>query len=149
MKKACYKKLPKHKYELVKPYPYYTGFDKLGTEVKIKKKIRIDYLALETNGFLKFEKGFAWDGPTNPGIDTLNTMRGSLVHDGIYRLIRQGGLKSDPYRILADKLLRKICREDGMFWFRALYIYIGVRLFGCSSARPCSEIICVPKKNNN
>jgi hypothetical protein len=139
MNKACYKVLPRHKYILVKPYSYSTGFNEL------ENKIKIDYLTLEKNGLLKFEKGFTWDGPSGPSRDTLNIMRGSLIHDGIYRLIRYGGLKYKPYKVLADRLLRKICRRDRTFWFRVLYIYIGVRLFGRRSAKPRPEVICVPK----
>lgn len=145
MRRACYKKLPRHKYELVEWYSYQTGFGKLNYKIRIKNEIKIDYLKLKENGWLWFEKGFAWDGPSGPSIDSLNVMRGSLIHDGIYRLIRFGGLKYNPYKVLADKLLKKICRKDGTFWFRALYIYIGVRLFGCHSARPRSKIICVPR----
>ena len=52
------------------------------------------------------------------------------------------------HRKRADQVLKKICREDGMFWLRAWYIYLGVRLFGRSSAEPSIkkpiEHICVP-----
>ncbi len=30
----------------------------------------------------------------------------------------------------ADKVLYMICRENGMSWVRARYIYLAVRLFG-------------------
>ncbi len=142
MDKACYKRIhPKHKYRLVEPYSYNTGFNDLEETVKIR------HLSLEENGLLKFEKGFTWDGPSGPSVDTLNIMRGSLIHDGIYRLIRNEKIDYNPFKVRADKLLKKICRCDGTFCFRAWYIYIAVRLFGGRSARP-EKIVCVPRNPN-
>ena len=83
---------------------------------------------------LKIHKGYAWDGPSGPAFDTLNFMRASLVHDAIYQLIREGGLP-EWYRHEGDKHLYRICREDGMSWLRAKLVYIGVRIFGSSSAK--------------
>ena len=62
-------------------------------------------------------------------------MRGSLVHDALYQLMRDGylPLKTREY---ADWLLREICIEDGMSKIRADWVYMGVDLFGESSAKP-------------
>jgi hypothetical protein len=35
-------------------------------------------------------KGYAWNGPSGPTLDTRNFMRGSLVHDALYQLMREG-----------------------------------------------------------
>ena len=43
-----------------------------------------DYIELNSDGLLTIRKGYAWDGPSGPTIDTLNFMRGSLVHDALY-----------------------------------------------------------------
>jgi hypothetical protein len=74
-------------------------------------------------------------------------MRGSLVHDALYQLIR---LQQIPlhYKNYADLLLKKICLEDGMTGFQANCVYLGVKYFGGASAKPASEkpdqIFCVP-----
>lgn len=82
---------------------------------------------------LRVRAGYAWDGPSGPTIDTKTFMRGSLVHDALYQLIREGYL--DPsYRKYADNLLKEICREDGMSWLRAQWVYLGVSKFGSDAA---------------
>jgi len=62
-------------------------------------------------------------------------MRGSLVHDALYQLMREGALPI-VYREEADRLLRRICIEDGMSRLRAAWVLRGVRLGGASSAAP-------------
>lgn len=146
-KKLCYIKLyPRYKYQVINTYDYkYTGIK--GEEVETK------FLKLNKNGILTIKKGFFSDGPSGLSIDTLNIMRGALVHDALYKLMRTTKIGKDYkkrayYRKCADQVLKKICREDGTFWFRAWYIYICVRLFGRSSAEPGTEKpvipICVP-----
>ena len=139
MHEACYRKLKRYKYQLMEPYNLKIGI----------KEYTVDtpYLKLDGNGQLEISKGYAWDGPSGPTVDTLNFMRGSLVHDALYQLIR---IEKIPphYKEYADLLLKKICLEDGMSNFRANYVYQVVKLFGGSSAKPGSEkpdkIICVP-----
>ena len=55
-------------------------------DIKPAALIDIEYLALTPTGALTIRKGYAWDGPSGPTIDTLNFMRGSLVHDALYQL---------------------------------------------------------------
>lgn len=78
---------------------------------------------------LAIKKGYAWDGPSGPTIDTKNFMRGSLVHDVLYQMIREG-LLSKELKDDADRLLQTICIEDGMSKFRAWYVYQAVKRFG-------------------
>jgi hypothetical protein len=84
---------------------------------------------------LRIRKGYAWDGPSGPTIDTKNFMRGSLVHDTLYELIRLEFLDKNLYRILADRELYAICRQDGMSWVRANVVYYGLRIGGNPAAR--------------
>jgi hypothetical protein len=81
------------------------------------------------NGYLNINKGYAWDGPSGPTIDTRTFMEASLVHDALYQLMRQGKASRD-LRIEADRLLRQMCIEAGMSKARAWYVYRSVRMFG-------------------
>ena len=124
-----FRKLNKYKYQLMNSYEH---------AVNIPGDIETDFVKL-AGSKLFIREHYAWDGASGPAIDTNNIMRGSLVHDAIYQLIRLG--KVDYiYRIEADKLLRDISRQDGMNRFRAWYVYWAVRLCARSSAKPKSEI---------
>jgi len=57
-------------------------------------------------------------------------MRGSVVHDAFYQLMRGGELERTAFRLPVDQLLRVHCREDGISWLRSSLIYQAVRLFG-------------------
>ena len=109
--------------------------------------IHTEYISLETTGDLTLKEGYAWDGPSGPTIDTLTFMRGSLVHDALYQLMREGNLDKNVYREAADRTLRDICREDGMWSVRAWFVYHGVRLFADPAADPADErpLIHAPK----
>ena len=136
---ACYRKLKKYKYQLVKPYS-------IQTKVKVDPLINTDYLRLTKAGKLTIKSHYAWDGPSGPTFDTKDFMRGSLVHDAFYQLIREGHLDYNT-REAADRLLQDICREDGMSRLRAWWVYQGVHLGGGNAAKPREEVqvsICVP-----
>lgn len=87
------------------------------------------------DGALYISSRYRWDGPSGPAIDTKNFMRGSLVHDALYQLMREGHINRE-LRKAADKLLRLHCREDGMSWIRSQNVYWGLRLGGKSSVQP-------------
>ena len=87
------------------------------------------FLRLRADGVLIMHSGYRWDGASGPAIDTDTFMRGSLVHDALYQLIRLGRVSLDE-RPAADRLLYDIVREDGMWSIRAAWVYAGVRLFG-------------------
>jgi len=127
-----------YKYQLVNHY---------SVEIDIKPEfpIKTDYINLTTDGTLVIKNGYAFDGPSGPTIDTPNFMRGSLVHDALYQLIRQK-MVAVSHRSYADRLLRQICREDGMSAIRAWWVYQGVKNFGKSSAVPGNkkEVIKAP-----
>lgn len=116
--------------------------------LKPDKEIETKFVELNKEGALTIKKGYAWDGPSGPTIDTKTFMRGSLVHDALYQLMRAGHLDYKLHRKLADRLLRRICLQDGMLAFRAWYVYKTVRIFGEKNAIPApepqDEIICAP-----
>ena len=92
---------------------------------------------LGENGELTIHAGYAWDGPSGPTVDTKDFMRGSLIHDALYQLMREGLLPHE-WREKADQVLYTICREDGMNWWRAQMVFSAVRLFGDSYADPAN-----------
>jgi len=95
-----------------------------------------EYIRLTTDGTLTLKSGYAWDGPSGPTLDTRNFMRGSLVHDALYQLMRSEDLDRNDWREEADRELRRMCREDGMSPIRAWWVYEAVRRFGDPSASP-------------
>ena len=130
VEKISYKK--GYKYQLTADY---------SSEINIQpdRSIDSDYISLTASGRITIKDGYAWDGPSGPLMDTLNFMRGSLVHDALYQLMRGGALDKDSHRKDADQLLRKICREDGMGALRAWMVYTGVRYLGESFADPANK----------
>jgi len=95
-----------------------------------KKIIRTDYCHFNPNGGLLIENGYEWDGPSGPAIDTDNFMDGSLVHDLLYQLMREGYLSRWKYRRKADKEMRLQTKKDDMFILRQWWTWLGVRLGG-------------------
>lgn len=144
MNKACYRSLKKWKYQLVEDYDIKTDLKPL---MSIRRGL-VKLLSLSPDGVLSIGKYYAWDGPSGPTIDTRDFMRGSLVHDALYQLMREGVLDYKVHRKRADEILRKLCLKDGMCSFRAWYVYQMVHIFGTKGARPRKEhkpeIICVP-----
>jgi hypothetical protein len=119
-------------------------------DIKPEQDIALKFLSLSYTGVLTIKKYYAWDGPSGPTIDTRNFMRGSLVHDALYQLMRLSILDYKVHRKRADEILKEICLEDGMSSFRAWYVYQALHLFAEGSARPRIEpevkIICVPSE---
>lgn len=126
-----YRKLTGYKYEVTRDYTEQINLEGLKLDSVIVSKYEL--LSLHPDGTLLIRRGYAWDGPSGPTIDTRSFMRGSLVHDALYQLIREGKL-SQSFRIVADRALRKDCIEDGMWPWRAWYVYKLVRIFAAWAA---------------
>jgi len=109
--------------------------------------IGTEFITLLETGVLVINSGYAWDGPSGPTIDTKNFMRGALVHDVLYQLIRMGLLAKEN-REKADLLLKQICLEDGMSRLRAWYVYRGVKRFAAfaTAARNIKKIYIAGKE---
>lgn len=82
-------------------------------------------------GRLTICKGYAWDGVSGPTIDTKNTFVAGVVHDALYQAIREKFLPPIEKKS-ADKIFRRLLRENRMSWFRSQYFYLGVKWFGKS-----------------
>lgn len=98
---------------------------------------------LTANGLLVIEAGYAWDGPSGPTFDTKNFMRGSLVHDSLYQLMRENLLPRDM-KEAADRELQRICIEDGMSKIRAWCVYQAVKRFGANATIHNKDIMVAP-----
>jgi hypothetical protein len=114
-----------YKYQLHRNYSVVTS---------IKPPVTIDtkYIWLFADGGMTIKSGYAWDG-ASWAIDTNSFMRGSLEHDALYQLCREGHLDPVEFKDPIDRLLQSICREDGMFKARAWWVYKGVKRGGWSS----------------
>ena len=128
-----------YKYQLAEDYTINTGISgyQCGDQ----------FLKLSDNGNLLIRSGYAWDGPSGPTNDTPDSMRGSLVHDALYQLMRLS-LIPQTCRDEADELLKKLCIEDGMNHFRADVWFHGVDLFAASAASPESKkkVLIAPRE---
>jgi hypothetical protein len=121
-----------YKYQLNRDY-------EVTIEIRPEQSIDTEYIKLSVDGLLWLKEGYAWDGPSGPTIDTKNFMRGSLVHDALYQLIREKHLDKSKYRPLADKTLYEICRQDGMSYARARVVFLGVKWFADPAADPAND----------
>lgn len=117
-----------YKYQLDQPYQVIVNINPV-------RNIDTEFIKLSKSGVLSIKAGYAWDGASSIAIDTKSFMRGSLVHDALYQLIRQEHLKMS-HREQADKELYRICLEDGMNRVRAWGAWKAVSLFGKPSAHP-------------
>ena len=130
-----------YKYQLRENYVVLIG-------IRPEFEIKTNYILLSVDGTLTVVAGYAWDGPSGPTIDTLNFMRGSLVHDALYQLMRERYLDHDLHRDAADRELQRICIEDGMSKIRSLWVYYGLRIGGSKAADPLNDnpTIYAPKQ---
>ena len=129
-----------YKYQLAETYRVYVG-------IYLPKAIVTEWLVLK-DGWLTITRGYAWDGPSGPTFDTPDSLRGSLVHDALYQLMRLG-LLSREYRQAADDLLHNICVEDGMLHMRAELWEEAVSHFAEAASRAESEppVLIAPRKS--
>lgn len=103
------------------------------------------FIELTTGGTLTIKKGYAWDGPSGPAVDTCNFMRGSMVHDALYELMRYEKLDRTQCKEKADQIMKDLCREDGMSQLRAWWVHKGVDWFGglaTKRGRPVRQAPC-------
>ncbi len=77
------------------------------------------FIDLDSEGRLSIYRKYAWDGPSGPTVDTVNFMRGALVHDALYQLMRDADLSKAEWRDKADLELKRLCLEDGTSRARA------------------------------
>ncbi len=120
-------------------YKYILAEDySIQTPILLPSHVNHDFLSMTMYGLLTINEGYAWDGPSGPTIDTPSAMRGSLVHDALYQMMREE-LLSLHYRPVADQMLYKLCIEDGMWKWRAWLWRREVGKFAGFAAMPENE----------
>lgn len=135
MEGLAYRKLTGYKYQTTHhcscylPLNLFHGLPNTSVFETNSSYIRLEF-AQRT---MQISKGYCWDGPSGPTIDTDNFMRGSLFHDAWYQVMRENSYYRD-FRDDADQLLMAMCLADGMHPWRARWVYWGVKTFGRRSA---------------
>jgi len=121
-----YRDLPNWKYQLLQDWHTNTAV----------KGFNIDnpMFTLLEDGRLTVRRGYAWDGPSGPTIDTKSFMRASVVHDVFYQCLREGKLPPSR-RKLADQELIRYAKLDGMNPVRRFYAYWSLRAFAGRAAK--------------
>ena len=102
-----------------------------------------EYILFDLDGTMMVMEGYAWDGPSGPTYDSLDSMRGSLVHDAGYQLMREKHLDPTVYRDSFDREFWKMLIEDGMLEILANGWYDGVHLFAASAADPANDKLVI------
>jgi hypothetical protein len=118
-----------YKYQLVEDH-------KTKTDIKPKKDFNDHFVRLNTNGELTVKAGCAWDGTSGPVIDTDCNLRASLVHDAFYQLMRNRAIPAYKYKVRADTLFRRMCKEDGTPSIIAQIYYEALKKLGKPSTDP-------------
>jgi hypothetical protein len=122
-----YKKRRDYKYTLAEPYLFETQWLNA-------PEVYTQYIQLNQHGQLQISAAYSWDGASGPMPDFHSIMRGSLVHDALYQLMREQHLDLS-FRAAADQLLLNICRADGMNPLLAHWVHFCVRCFGQAQAQ--------------
>lgn len=87
------------------------------------------WVSITGNGCISFIIGYQWDGASGPAIATTDWITASLVHDGLYQLMKEKRL-SIKWRKTADREMLRILKAAGMPWWRRRISYMAVRIAG-------------------
>lgn len=122
-------------YKVRVKYKYTVAFDiSCNTKIVPAAPIKEGLIRLDATGRLTVCKGYAWDGATAcPDIPTI--LRGSLFHDALYQLMRDGHLPLSE-RDKADRLLEQVCIDAGMSVWLARLVYLAVKHCAKKAALP-------------
>jgi hypothetical protein len=101
-----------------------------------------EFISLQSDGIMFIKKGYAWDGPSGPTIDTDDTMTPSLFHDAAYQLIRNEHLPMEA-RAATDSWFGNMMRQRVSGWQPKKWIQEqranswvrNLRRFGASAAK--------------
>lgn len=104
------------------------------TPIKPKTDIKTEYSSLDTDGVLRLNSWYAWDGASGPTFDTNTCMHASARHDALCEMIRLG-LLDRKYIPLVHEDLRDTLKRDGMTGIR-VKLWFWTRRFMDPATRP-------------
>lgn len=110
----------------------------ISTPLRPDRAVGNDFVSLTASGKLTLQAAYAWDGASGAP-DLASVMRASLVHDGLYQLIREGLLDANDFRDDADELFYELCVEDGLQKALARAAYLAIRELGAGFADPAND----------
>jgi hypothetical protein len=119
----------------------YQLIEELTIELSINNmpNIRTEFVKLFDRAIV-LSKYYAWDGASGPCPDLACLMEASVLHDGLYQLMRLG-LLDKKYRKFADREFCRVAREKGLNKVGAFLIYWGVRIFAARGVERFPENI--------
>lgn len=123
-----YRPLPKYKYQLVKDVSVTVSWLR-GRHIETANG-----LVSVNDGILSIKANYCWDGSSGLTRDSSSNMRGSLYHDVLYQMLRDGLLKQS-LRPKIDELFLAMLKADGMSRLRLRYFGLIRRLGGLTSKR--------------
>ncbi len=91
-----------YKYVVKKPYHF-------TLDIKPEQECDLMFLKMDMEGNILVLPGYPWDGASGPTWDTLNSMKGSLIHDVGYRLIRLCYINSAHKSLLRPRATQCLC----------------------------------------
>jgi hypothetical protein len=94
---------------------------------------------------LTIRRFFCWDGCSGPTIDDDTNMRGCMIHDALYYLLRMGMLDLG-WRYAVDRELYKAMLQDCAPRFRATYYQWAVNEFALKAAVTPRQLYVAPKR---
>ena len=106
-----------------------------------KKEIEHEFFNFNVSGRLLIRKGYRWDGPSGPTVDSKSTLIASMVHDVGYQMTRDGHFSIDEDRALWDKIYRELLIANGTNQARAWGHWYALRKFGWHAAEPKKDEI--------
>lgn len=110
------------------------------TRIRPRFDIDTEWIDLTREGLLTIRPGYAWDGPSDPAPDLKCLMRGSLEHDALADLMRQGWLDFETHFEAVNRELERTCAEDGCPDWAAQIVFRSVNdLSDGKWARYCSD----------
>ena len=124
-----------YKYQLIRA-------DAFLVNIVPENEVDTQFISLDMSGMLQVKRGYAWDGPSGPTLDSKSAMQASLVHDALYGLMRDGFIMGEKNRRKADKVFYMLLKRDGMWKIRAKVWYRSVRRWAKNSSingRPILE----------
>jgi hypothetical protein len=107
------------------------------TDILPEADVSHEYFHIGTDGVMTIAKGYSFDGVTGfPDLDCM--MRGAAGHDVALQAI-QLDLLDRKWKERADRLLIRLCAEDGLWKVMQLAVYQAVKRFGTAKRKDLNK----------